>query len=602
MAQFQEEKLIPLLRVTRKLLSCDADQRLNALQQMDQIFQLHEMSFSLMNIVVSGLCTYFKKIPNTVYSEMESIMPSDKQLNLKDSVYESRLVNTEEQSDEDETEQSISKETLPLTLLRIPTDLQCHLFNFLDVEELAGVQTVCRALCIAARNPSSLYYLKIPSQSLEHDIVKEVYSQPRMLLIDAEPNQTLVCNAKWSEHVTNLMVGSFSSDEEIVFENLRPFRKLRKCMVWRMASIFLDRNIISYDTLKDMCLIQMPMTEDLINEIQKFHNLSKLSIGAIIQNSDRLLSWDPISLPKLKIFSFRLEPQGRSPQISHYPEFRDFQRILIGSHPETVIVEAQFFSLFSENQIHAYIKGGNFALDAPKVPVMQQLNIQRNGSRLFVAALSQWIRCSKCINEKLIDELKVAINLNVSSSLVDEMASDIITLFRCSRKSKLKLCCDLDSVSDCNVNQFIDRMLDAPKDTFDEIEVDISCHPMYERFGTITATTINNARRIENALKNIGETTETLQNIFTEKMKEAEDWLTPWLVFDGERMKQIGLQKLNVTFECNLDGPYEADIFEQSGRDLAKNRASRWNNDRRKCIRSSVTRACEYTVTLCLCN
>ena len=168
MASFKEEKLTPLIHVIRKLESCDADQRVKVLLRLPHIFQSHGKLELFQNIMVRGLCegNVYDNIPTSLYEEMQSILPKDKDLDLKDSVYESRLVETPEDSDEDhKAKKEKKKKKLPLSLLRIPTDLQCHLFHHLNITDLSRMQRVCRALCIAARNPLSLYLLHVDLRS-----------------------------------------------------------------------------------------------------------------------------------------------------------------------------------------------------------------------------------------------------------------------------------------------------------------------------------------------------------------------------------------------------------------------------------------------------
>ena len=245
MTDFKPESLIPLIRATRKLKACDSQQQSQVLQQLPSILKIYESAPTLMDIIISGLCNQniYERIPKALYDDLLSILPSDNQLNLTDTIYESRLVETPDNPVQGQ-QSKYKKKRLPLTLLHIPTDLQCHLFHFLNILELTKVQRVCRALCIAARNPSSLYLLYVNFRSTgNHHFVKRLYSQPKALLINARswsssnipnpppdpPIQSLIGNTKWGEHVLDFGISWSSSYRKDVILNLAPFMKLRKC-------------------------------------------------------------------------------------------------------------------------------------------------------------------------------------------------------------------------------------------------------------------------------------------------------------------------------------------------------------------------------------
>ena len=183
-SKFKVEKFISLLHLTRKLSSCNFDKDMKLMQQLARIFQSDEVSFSLMDILITGFCqrSIYEKILKTLYHEIESILPSDKELNLKDSVFESRLIDEEE--DPLEKGPDIKKKKLPMTLLRVPSDVQHHLFHFLHFKELTNIQRVCRALFIAARHPSAVLSLEFDRRlAVTGQYQNECYSRPRMLTI-----------------------------------------------------------------------------------------------------------------------------------------------------------------------------------------------------------------------------------------------------------------------------------------------------------------------------------------------------------------------------------------------------------------------------------
>ena len=175
------EKLIPQIRLLRKFKACSLPQLSSMLGRLPQLFKGHGAISVLEEVIGYGICQRLVPRPqfDGLFEEILGMLP-EKELNITDSVYESRLV--DEQEDDEPTNEE-SKQKLPLTLLRIPSDLQSHLFNFLTVSGLAKVQGVCRSLCIAARRPSSLYSLKFnhPNSNFGgHDC----YSKPKALLLE----------------------------------------------------------------------------------------------------------------------------------------------------------------------------------------------------------------------------------------------------------------------------------------------------------------------------------------------------------------------------------------------------------------------------------
>lgn len=96
---------------------------------------------------------YLSQRFSQLLDDIQAILPSEIQLDLKDPVYESRLVETESNNNQ--------RDRLPLSLLRIPSDLQFNIFHFLNHKDLIISQRICHALCIAARNPLSHHSLEI---------------------------------------------------------------------------------------------------------------------------------------------------------------------------------------------------------------------------------------------------------------------------------------------------------------------------------------------------------------------------------------------------------------------------------------------------------
>lgn len=232
-SKFQEEKLIPLINITRKLLSCNLLHQLTLLPLLARIFQSDDVSFSLMDIVVAGLCqsNVYEKIPIALYHKINSILPLDKELNLRDSVFETRLVEEEDRNEDEQTTKK--KKKLPMTLLRIPADLQCHIFQYLRFNELAKVQKLCRAICIAARNPSAIYLMTFhPRLAKKVQFQQECYSRPKKLMIQSSwmtnaylETEPIVGNTKWGNHVIDLEISKYDRSADMVF------RKLERCKI-----------------------------------------------------------------------------------------------------------------------------------------------------------------------------------------------------------------------------------------------------------------------------------------------------------------------------------------------------------------------------------
>ena len=528
--------LVFLFRKMSTFNSCSFEQQLNVLQHVNRIFHSHKVSSILIDIIIYGLCQskIYEKIPPALYQELHSVLPSDKQLNLNDSLYKSRLV--QERIDGNQNDSlGKRKRRLPLTILRIPTDLQCHLFHYLHFKDLMNVQKVCRALCIAARNPLAIFRLDInPSSSrIGPFSKKEWFSRPKMLCIDeflpvGEPyriirlksEQSIIGNDLWSNNVVELRMRS-SRDDIIDKEysvqtvpNLVSFRKLVKCQILR-SPILTTGLIASYDTLKELTLEGIMITEDTIDQIQKFQNLEKLTLMDLDPNPDRLQHSQPILLRKLKLFSYEM---GKF-------EFREFQRFLIGSNPETV----------------------------------------------FTIGTSEF--------------------------------------YRYDTASESLKCYPLDFSRDCNMEFVVNQILNAPIGTFTVVD-------LYIGFELLRDEEQYMEEELDSWDGQESEDRETMRSAIRKRAADAAKWMEPWLVFDEQRMEQIGLQKLNIELHCDLEPDFEY----LNTMDLRRNRFDRafdrvideclqekigyWKAMGRKCIfvkSHENERSRGYTVTLSLC-
>ena len=112
----------------------------------------------------------------------------------------------------------------------------------------------------------------------------------------------------------------------------------------------------------------------------------------------------------------------------------------------------------------------------------------------------------------------------------------------------------------------------------------------------------------------------SVRDYMMEMLDGAEKWMWRWLVFDEERMKQLGMRKLDVTLECCLSWVFEVGYFdeeygwEEGDRDrlqsILENNSAEWIEQRIKSL-SNIDQRCNiqtktvggcllYIVTFCL--
>ena len=475
MAQFKEESLIPLINVTRKLLSCDMEQQLNALPKLARILSSHGASISLAEIIVTGLCQHsiYDRISKEIFAEIQSVLPSDKQLNLKDSMYESRLV--DEQEDHHENGKSIKKkEKLPVTLLRIPGDLQCHIFQYLKLSDLQSVQKVCRALCFEARNPNALHSLTInPLCSKIAQFIDECYSRPTVLSLESwfptnelrrqNSVRPLIGNVKWGEQVVDLNIEECEGNIDLC--NLVPFRNLEKCNIQHISSALSNGLIASYHTLTKLSLKSITLTEDIMEQIQKFQNLEDLSFGFIeLDRNQQCQPSDPISLPKLKTLSWRSfswETQD--------DDFRNLYRILSGSYPATVYILPCDFVY---NRDYRISDAADVGLPILTMPLIGRFTYDCT-KLLHLRRLNTWLNTVKSTRSKLFDVVDLHISIFSNLITMDLMLSPLIAILQYAKESVVTFECCLQTVSSCDVGNVIQKILEAPSGTFTELNFKI---------------------------------------------------------------------------------------------------------------------------------
>merc|ERR1712176_1666994 len=110
---------------------------------------------------------------------------------LDDSITESGII--EDEDDDIDNEH--------LNLLQLSKAIKIHAFNYLEQSQLAKVQTVCRCLCVSARNPNALYHL-IVGRSRIQDYRHTMYSRVKSLKMVSFDRAIYEPNTKWFQSVT----------------------------------------------------------------------------------------------------------------------------------------------------------------------------------------------------------------------------------------------------------------------------------------------------------------------------------------------------------------------------------------------------------------
>ena len=540
---FKAEKLVPLIKILRKVRACSSEQQCKVMKEIPNIFRSYGAISLLNGSILRTLCheRTMKNLPAALYHEIVSILPSDNQLNLRDSVYESKLIATPENQ-----EQNVDT-TLSMTLLRIPSDLQFHTFHYLDYLDLVRTQQVCRSMCIAARNPLSLYSLAInPNFGGYIPVSNECFSQPTVLTLDTHHRlkdnnrlhdqwRKMIGNMKWDQYVTELIITDvdFYPDDH---PNLPRFDQLEKITISKSEDILLSEHvyILSYDTLRELTLKGIEFTEEVIDYILKFVNLEKLSLEDEFWNEFQEPDWDsgPIFIPKLKEFSFQPNPYELGP-ICH--------RILIGSHPEIVTVD----SIYVNDLVYDHLGcpglsdsflGGIVAA----IRSIKRFNVVAEDI-FFLKRIVEKLQKVKVAGTKLFEQSSVSM-INITDVGANLMPR-IIDFFQLSQKSALKLHCWSRDLLEVDMDQMIADICDAPYGTFHEITVNMDFDLCSWRETRVSY--------LMTALDAIYQNCDrrAVQNIFMDFFDEAEKRMKMWLLFDQRRMKQIGLRKLNVNLK-----------------------------------------------------
>lgn len=641
MTDFKPETLIHFILVTRKLKECNRQQQRDVLRKLRRIFKAHDATAVLSDITISGLChrNMHSDFSLALYSDIEAILPSDEELNIKDSIYESRLIDTLRYQVEGQQPANRKQSKLKLTILHIPTDLQFLVFHHLNFKEIISVQEVCRALCIAARNPSSLYSLHLDSKNTteyNHHFVNECFSRPKSLAIEPltfnqDPPCTLVGNAKWGQHVTDLCIRSCIVDVRY----LGQYRNLIKCDVWCPAdtrrapnNIIMQGQIPSYHTLKDLSL-RTTLTEDVMEEISKFQNLEKLSLvhlhtlnsreRAEMAAEEYAVLRDPIipiSWTNLSEFSF--EAWNVSTPV--------FQRILMGSHPETVNIDASHVLPHFSKWIFTESDKAVRAFQA-----IRYFNVRDSRRARFISEVLPLLQRARTGTTPFLEECSFF--AFTENGVWSDQLRSIIALFQCAKRSKLKLRAISttgatgSNLNDCRMKGTVDGILNAPFGAFTEIGVDMTFEVLLSKDddGWYVAQACHDLATKEESESD----QEVVGNVIMRGFDAAENWMRPWLVFDGNNMKQIGLQALDIrcqftvaehhrieqdpegiewfwrstgawSDEVGLCWDRYAAVLEEMMSDWMRQRAESWTDIDPRCTAQVNEQEKEYTVTLTL--
>ena len=540
MTTFEPEKLIPVIRVARKLEACDSEQQLRVLQQLPRLFNAHGLMSVLTDIVFSGLCNRNsrEKITSSLYDDIHEVLPVDSELNLKDSIYESQLTELPEDDNEDKQSTNQKKEKLPLTLLRVPTDLQSNVFHFLHLEDLIRVQKVCRSLCIVARNPASLYSLEINKWIRFPQYRRfgaECYSRPISLSIVSQSYRlNLMGNTKWGQQVNELaVIGSAAAK---AFGNLGQFENLTKCALECETDVLFNGQISSYHSLKELTFNKMTLNDKVFDHIRTFRHLEVLSITNCMEatlDPSKMENTNPIVMPQLKELSFSCR--------NFYRSYKWFQRILIGSHPEIVNLETMYWN---SNQDTSFFSKSDAAVQA--IQAVKVLNIKDHSMMGLIAWLSPLFLRAKM---EVCNMERVTINLCLNSVLFK--LSSIIPFLACASQSELDLREKRCTLSKCTTSRMVQEICNATYGTLNEIFIDTEIRILECDIYDHIEELVNEIYGLMDSPRSNSDF-EILLNLMRQRAHDAEKWMMQWLTFNENRMRQIGLRKLDIKFKCSL--------------------------------------------------
>lgn len=556
-AQPVSDTLIPVINIIRKIKTCDASQLGKVLHQLPSMFESHGSLPSLKTIITMGLCQHLRhqQLSSGLLTEIIGVLPGDNELDITDSIYQSKLVDDdiddEEQNDENSTTDH-KKQRVPMSLLRVPSDLQFHLFHFLELDDLQNVQKVCRALCVAARNPLSLRFLNMELNSRGcSSFHLDCYSKIESLHVGHQTGWMLmgkpppIFNGNWSRSVKHL---SFNIPLPFRQSNVDPnqsfyFQNVERCIVRDWIS---PLNLVhSYDSLQYLSLIAVEVDGNMVDQICKFHNLEQLHLTWVRCSDHRST---PITLGNLKDFHF-----------TQYCNAPMIDRILIGSQPSTVTITiegSQWVEWIDESMtgslsVDAFRGINNITFLVESLPGFEQIlknqflpifaEIQHNGCKPFGECCvvlpfgEEYIECNK------------------------DMILPLVKLFQYAQSSKLDLTYVSTSVGDTSHSQlirdhFVECIVRAPFGTFTDIVLNMELRP---------CVSVNDQEfwnlfyHRDSAVDPVG-----FRKYILKIFEEKDKCLEPWLTLDEDTMKRIGIRSIDIKYKCGLrfdDGEDESE-------------------------------------------
>ena len=433
---------------------------------------------------------------------IQAILPSDEDLDLKDSVFESK--NTE----------SVEKqngERSPMTLFSIPTDLQCGIFNFLELEDLHAVQKVCRSLCIAARNPFAFYEFDecrfvhreqewIEPSLMEHD----TYTSPQSVKLAGD----FWCSI-WTDCVTKLHCNLRIGLDSEYFDSSLPgsFENLTHCTITGVPYLLSNGKIASYTSLKVLKLQEVTMTPQIIDEIRKFKNLEKLSIIGGTLHGDSI-DLKPIVLPALKEFEFALCDEDKHKAVNFT---RIVEAILVGSHPETIDSNLRtwfnsglYLSAHSRSVVSAIQSVKHFILRLSTLVIESE---EKNTGGANLIAL---------LDSSKFEQSKVIMNPEVKALCMSRILDKHSEAFQLTLEDKNANGAGWRLLTDTDANTFIQEIRDA-------------------RFQSLTEMKVDNVMWWDAS-----------EHSLSDCLAHAASMFVPWLQLKEEMMKSIGMQKLDI--------------------------------------------------------
>ena len=574
------DTLIPAINIIRKIKACDVSQLTKVLKRLPSVFESHGSFSSLTTIIGMGLFQHLRHqpLPSVLLADILEAFPGDIELDIKDSIYESKLVEDDQVDDEEQKGENSAtnhkKQTIPISLLRIPRDLQIHLFHFLMLDDLQNVQRACRALCIVARNPLSLCSLKmeLDSRGCTH-FLSDCYSKVQNLSVDfpvsfedwstRQPKVPQVeFNTNWSRSVTDLSLSLPAPNPQSDADANQSFyfQNVERCVVqeWSWSLSLIQ----SYETLKHLSLDSIKLDDYAVEQLCKFQNLEELHLEWYVEwtgCSDN--SSTPITLCNLRHLHFH-----------QYCDHDLIHLILMGSQPSSVTIKIDGSDWLDGSPIADDICGIN------------DINFTIESLVGFAIILKQQflpIFAEKQHNERRLF-LKCRVAIDIDADCVkyydnEDVIFPMVELLQFAQSSKLSFSYISRTVHDTwhwrlLRSNLVESILDAPFGTFTaitlnvEFRISISRHdrrfrnPCYRRDSEVDPV----------------EFEKYVLRIFEEKDKCLE----AWLVLNENTMKRIGMRSIDIKYKCGLtfygNDESETDTYDLNEMKFISNAKAAW--------------------------